>query len=165
MASQDLNVDGLCFLTCSPVSLRTRHHRQHLVSVLICLFYIIVPLLNQRMEHSHRPIETADRYCVPRRITGLWFGFVWAGSLCNRTKRKQKSRVDQPFVERARNCHTKGELGNHRLMAKRTEKRGLAHSAPGYTGSNGAHFLTEVPSHLVYCNKMIDPSRANSGIH
>lgn len=121
MASRGLNVDGLCLLTCSPVSLHTRHDSQQLVQVFLYLPYKVTPLLNKRIGYSHRPVQTAYRYCVPRRIAGLLFSFVWADSLCMRMKEIKESRVHQPCAARAKKGHTK-QAG--RLWAHCKENRG-----------------------------------------
>ncbi len=84
--------------------------------------------MNQRIEYSHRSIQTANRYCIPRRIAGLLFGFVWAGSLCKGREEIKESRVDQPCAARAENRHTKDELDIYRLIANRSEKRVLANA-------------------------------------
>lgn len=34
------------------------------------------------------PVQTADRYCVTRRIAGLLFSFIWAGSFGNTGEEK-----------------------------------------------------------------------------
>ena len=77
--------------------------------------------LNKRIGYSHRPVQTAYRYCVPRRIAGLLFSFVWADSLCMRMKEIKESRVHQPCAARAKKGHTK-QAG--RLWAHCKENRG-----------------------------------------
>ena len=111
--------DGLWVLiTCSPVSLQSRHGGQQLVPAFLCISRKILRLLTRRPEDSHGPVQTADRYCVPRRIAGLLFSFIWAGSFGTKGEEKQKSRVDQPCATRAQNRHVKGELEIYRVIAE-----------------------------------------------
>lgn len=68
------------------------------------------------------PVQTTNGYCVPRRIAGLWFCLIWAGSFCERRYQEKKSRIDQPCAARAENCHSKRQLDFYGLICKETPK-------------------------------------------